>query len=48
MVPVAANVGDGAGDPGLDPLFQLLWSRRHNPKPSEPDPSLYLLKHDHA
>jgi hypothetical protein len=31
VVPVAANVGAGAGDPGLDPLFQLLWSRRHTP-----------------
>ena len=27
VVPVASDFGAGAGDPGLDPLFQLLWSR---------------------
>ena len=31
VVPVAANLGAGAGNPGLDSLFQLLWSRRHSP-----------------
>jgi len=27
VVTVAVNLGAGAGNPGLDPLFQLLWSR---------------------
>ena len=29
VVPVTANLGAGTGNPSLDPLFQLLWSRRH-------------------
>jgi hypothetical protein len=31
MVAVAVDVGAGAGNSGLDPLFQLLWGRGHTP-----------------
>jgi hypothetical protein len=31
VVPVAADLGSGAGNSRLDPLFQLLWSSRHSP-----------------
>ena len=31
VVPVAVHLGPGTGNSGLDPVFQLLWSRRHTP-----------------
>jgi hypothetical protein len=31
VVPVAVDISSSPGNSGLDPLFQLLWSRRHTP-----------------